>query len=103
MNDSPGSAKRSNSEPEILHSAKKQKLRYNRATVSLSRRLATAVGEHVTTNLNEQHREQILKTLNADNGTEAGEKCEDLLVKFKGKSKQKAIKEKSEKINENSP
>lgn len=82
---------------------KKQKSSYNRVTVDLTKRLSKAMKDVIVTNLNETYREKCLNTLGADNGSEAGEVIEDLIVKFKDNKKQKAIKENSEKINENSP
>lgn len=81
---------------------KKTRTRYNKATVNLTPRLAKAMGDVVVTNLNETYRQRCLKTLEADNGSKAAERIEELLEKFKGNKRQKAIKENSEKINENS-
>lgn len=59
--------------------------------------------EVLVTTLNESFREKCLNTLDVSNGSEAGEKVQGLIDNFKGNKKQKAIKENSEKINENSP
>lgn len=93
--------------PELLQqlsSKKKQKVKYNRATVNLNQRISKAISEVIVTSLNDSFRDKCLQTLDVANGSEAGEKVEDLLAEFKGNQKQqKAIKENSQKINENSP
>lgn len=101
------SKKRPASPPVVAtqSATKKLKTRYNRATVDLNKRLSNAFAEHLTSNLNEEHRAKCLRTLNADSGSQAGEKVEELLAKFKGSnriSKQKTTKGSSEKINGNS-
>lgn len=83
--------------------SKKQKPRYNNSTVNLSQRIAKAMKDVLVTTLDESFREECLNILGVENGSEAGEKIEELIVKFKDNKRQKAIKEKSEKINENSP
>lgn len=82
---------------------KKTRTRYNRVTANLNSRIAKAMGEVLVTNLHETYRQQCLNTLQVDSGSAAGEKIGVLLEKFKGNKRQKAIKENSEKINENSP
>lgn len=82
--------------------AKKQKTKYNKVSVNLNQRLSKAIKDVLVTNLNESFREKCLRTLDSKNGSEAGEKVEKLIVKFKDNKKQKAIKENSGKINENS-
>lgn len=84
-----------------MNSNKKQKRKYSKCTVNLNQRLSAALGEMIVTNLNSQPRADYLKTLNAENGTDAGKKVVELLEKVKGKQQQ-TIEEKSEKINENS-
>jgi cobalamin-dependent methionine synthase I len=83
------SQKRTHPDTEPQSSAKKPRIKYNRVSINLAPRLAKAMGEVVVTNLNEEHRQQCLKTLNAQNGSEATEKIEELLEKFKGNKRQK--------------
>jgi hypothetical protein len=97
------SQKRPHPDDDEAPPAKKTRTKYNRATINLTQRLAKAMGEVVVTNLNESYRQQCLKTLSAQNGSEAAERIEELLENFKGNKRQKAIKKSSEKINENSP
>lgn len=84
-------------------SKKKHKSSYNRVSINLNQRLAQVMKDVIVTSLNEPYREKCLTLLGADNGSEAGEKLEELLEKFKDNKKQKAIKGNSKKINENSP
>jgi hypothetical protein len=95
--------KRSASRSPIKSSSKKQKKKYNSATVNLNERLSKTMGDFITSNLNAECREKCLKTLDVNNGSEAGKKIEELVGIFKGNKEQKAIKKNSEKINENSP
>lgn len=94
-------ASRKSEEP--TSQSKKQKSTYNQVTVNLNERIAKAMEDVLVTTHNESFREKCLNTLGAANGSEAGKIIEDLIVKFKDNKKQKAIKENSKKINENSP
>lgn len=92
--ESPATQKRPASpiiEEATQSASKKKKSTYNRVTVNLAKRLSSAMESVVVTNLNESFREKCLDTLDANNGSEAGEKIEELITKFKNK-KQKGGK-----------
>lgn len=74
---------------------KQCKASYNTATVDLTQRISKAMKDVLVTTLDENFRKECLSTLGVDNGSEAGKKIEELIVKFKDNKKLKAIKEKS--------
>jgi cobalamin-dependent methionine synthase I len=83
--------------------AKRKRARNSDVTVDLNDRIARAMEDVLVTSIHGDLRQKCLQTLQVQNGSEAGEKIKELLEKFKGNKRQKAIKENSEKINENSP
>lgn len=58
-------------------------------TVDLNLRIANAFKSVIVTTRNEEFREKCLDILGVTNGSEAGEKIEALLKKFKGSKKAK--------------
>lgn len=96
------SQKKRPASPEHNNPTKKRKTKYNKATVSLTERFASSMKDLIATTHNEDFRQQCLKTLQVNNGSEAGKKIEELLEAFKANKKGKSAKEGSEKINEKS-
>lgn len=91
------------SQKEPFSTGSSQEKSQDRVAINLTHRLADCLKDVIVTNLDESFRDKYLATLGVKNGSGAGEKIEELIVKFKDNEKQKAIKGNSEKINENSP
>lgn len=71
---------------------KKRKARCIKTTVNLTQRISKAMKDVLVTTLDESFREECLSTLGVVNGSEAGKKIEELIVKFKDNKKPKTIK-----------